>query len=74
MCLIWVVSSRRRFTLFSYIGTVFLKWCLCYWQDKKECPKWLGIGLDCVMQFNFEDKQSPTRVSNCNICRMMVML
>ena len=31
-------------------------------KDKKECPKWLGIGLDGVMQFNYEDKKSCTRV------------
>ena len=34
-------------------------------KDKKECPKWLGIGLDGVMQFNYEDKKSCTRVRLC---------
>ena len=38
-------------------------------QDKKEHSKWLGIGLDGVMQFNHEDKKSHTTV-----CYMLLIV
>ena len=46
---------------------VSLHYCV-FIQDKKECPKWLGIGMDGVMQFNYEDKQSCTRVCTSVNC------